>query len=177
MKRKNLAMTTFYNLPVSRYRIKFYKFMNPLMSFFVRQFGLGCRGVDLLRVLRVRGRKSGRLYEVPVRVAVLNEQRYIVSMLGETQWARNLRASGTAHLLLGKMVEPIRTSEVQGEEKIALLTLLCQYKEFKQRGRYLLKVAFKEKVKHLTSAEIDLLAGVWSVFRLEPGQSEQAALL
>lgn len=170
-------MTALYNKPVSRRRIGFYTFMNPLIRFFVRQFGLGGRGVDLLRILRVRGRKSGRLYEVPVRVAVLDEQRYIVSMLGETQWARNLRAAGTAHLILGKTVEPIRTSEIQGEEKIAFLTRLCQYEEFKQRGRYILRVAFKEKVKHLTSAEIDLLAGVWSVFRLEPEQNEGAMSL
>jgi hypothetical protein len=47
-------------------------------------------------VLRVRGRRSGRTYEVPVRIAGWNGQRYVVSVQGESQWARNLRAAGEA---------------------------------------------------------------------------------
>jgi deazaflavin-dependent oxidoreductase (nitroreductase family) len=148
--------------------------MNPLICFLVRRFGLGGRGVDLLRILRVRGRKSGRLYEVPVRVAMLDDQRYIISMLGETQWARNLRQAVTAQLIVGKTVEPIRTREIQDEEKTAFLLRYCQYQQFAQRARFTLKAAFEVKVKHLASAEIDLLASVWSVFRLELEQNERA---
>jgi deazaflavin-dependent oxidoreductase (nitroreductase family) len=130
--------------------------------------------VDLLRILRVRGRTSGRLYEMPVRVAVLSDQRYIISMLGETQWARNLRTAGTAQLIVGKTVESIRAHEIQDGEKTAVLRRCCQYQQFEQRAHFTLKMVFKVKVKHLASAQIDLLASVWSVFRLEPEENEWA---
>jgi hypothetical protein len=39
-----------------------------------------------LRVLEVRGRKTGRLYQHPVAVAAVAGRRYIVSLWGESQW-------------------------------------------------------------------------------------------
>jgi hypothetical protein len=42
----------------SRFRIRL---LNPLILFLIRRFSLGGRGADLLRILRVRGRSSGRL--------------------------------------------------------------------------------------------------------------------
>jgi len=44
--------------------------------------------------LAVRGRTSGRWRTVPVNVLELEGQRYLVAPRGETQWARNLRATG-----------------------------------------------------------------------------------
>ena len=88
------------------------RLVNPVLRALVLRAGLG-RGGDqnLMRVLRVRGRRSGRSYEVPVRIAAWNGQRYILSLLGESQWARNLRAAGTAQLLLGRQVEPVVARE------------------------------------------------------------------
>ena len=78
------------------------RLVNPLLRALVLRAGLGRRGdQNLMRVLRVRGRRSGRSYDVPVRIAAWNGQRYILSLLGESQWARNLRAAGTAQLLVG----------------------------------------------------------------------------
>src|SRR5262249_44643591 len=42
-------------------------------------------GQDVMRVLRVQGRISGRSYDVPVRIATRDGQRYVLSMLGEAQ--------------------------------------------------------------------------------------------
>jgi deazaflavin-dependent oxidoreductase (nitroreductase family) len=165
-------MTSVYYQGPSRWQSGFYKFMNPLIRFQVLRLGLGGGGVDLLRILRVRGRKSGRVYEFPVRVAVLDNQRYIISMLGETQWVRNLRAMGTAQLIVGKTAESVHTHELQGQEKTTMLAQCCQYKQFEQRARSMLKSALKLNTKHLTPAEIDLLAHVWFVFRLEPAEGE-----
>jgi hypothetical protein len=70
-------------------------FWNPLARFMIRR-GLAPGGKSAdgsgLRVLEVRGRKTGRLYQHPVAVAAVAGQRYIVSLWGESQWARNLRA-------------------------------------------------------------------------------------
>ena len=50
-------------------------------------------------VLLVRGRKSGKLFKVPMDPPFeWNGTRYLVSPRGETHWARNLRAAGEADL-------------------------------------------------------------------------------
>jgi deazaflavin-dependent oxidoreductase (nitroreductase family) len=145
---------------------RFYSVVNPILRFLVLRCGVGSRdNQDILRILRVRGRKSGRLYDVPVRIAVLNDRRYILAMLGESQWVRNLRAVDIAQLMAGKKVEPIRADEIQGEEKAAFLTWYIQ--QYAQRARY----GLKADTMHVTPAEIARLARLYPVFRLEYIQS------
>jgi hypothetical protein len=49
---------------------------------------------DYLTTLEVTGRKSGRTILLPVVVAIVDGQRYLVSMLGnEVQWVQNVRAA------------------------------------------------------------------------------------
>jgi deazaflavin-dependent oxidoreductase (nitroreductase family) len=142
----------------------FYSVINPIFHFLVLKFGLGTRGdQDVLRILRVRGRTSRRTYEMPVRIAKMRGQSYVISMLGESQWARNLRAAGEAQLLAGRNVESVRANEIVGQEKAAFLTWYCQHPEFAQRARYALKV----DTDQLTPAEIERLCRLWPVFRLE----------
>ena len=155
-------MTTTYYQPPSHIRVAV---INPVLRFMVLRFGLGSSGEqDMMRILRVKGRKSGREYDVPVRVAVWEGQRYVLSMLGEAQWVRNLRAVGTAQMVVGKTVEPIHTQEILGDEKIAFLTWYCQHPDYAMRARF----ALKADTKHLTPAETARLAGLFPVFRLEP---------
>jgi deazaflavin-dependent oxidoreductase (nitroreductase family) len=74
------------------------------------------------RVLRVRGRKSGEWRTTPVNLLTLDGTQYLVSPRGETQWVRNLRATGgDGELVLGKKVEPFHALEVPDEEKIDIL--------------------------------------------------------
>jgi deazaflavin-dependent oxidoreductase (nitroreductase family) len=146
---------------------RFYSVVNPILRFLVLRFGLGSRAnQDILRILRVRGRRSGRLHDVPVRVAVMGERRYILSMLGESQWVRNLRASGSAQLIVGEKVEPIGADEIQGAEKAAFLLWYIQHPQYAQRARY----GLKADTRHVTPAEIARLAGLYPVFRLEQAQ-------
>jgi deazaflavin-dependent oxidoreductase (nitroreductase family) len=65
-----------------------------------------------MRVLEVRGRRTGRLYQRPVAVAAIDGHRYIVSLWGESQWARNLRAGAGAKLRLGGWIEPVEAHEL-----------------------------------------------------------------
>jgi deazaflavin-dependent oxidoreductase (nitroreductase family) len=145
----------------------FYSVVNPILHFLIIQFGLGTRGdQDVLRILRVRGRKSGRTYVMPVRIAKLDGQRYVISMLGESPWARNLRAVGGGLLRAGRNIESVHAEEIVGQEKATFLTWYCQYPEFAQRARYALKAGTDQ----LTPAEIDRLCRLWPVFRLEREQ-------
>jgi len=69
--------------------------------------------------LRVRGRTSGRTQTVPVRPVAVGDARYLVALLGDTNWARNLRASATAVLVEHRVEREIQAVEVFGEERAA----------------------------------------------------------
>ena len=90
---------------------------NPMVAF------LTGRGFSLLgsRVLEVPGRSSGRPRRTPVNLLSFEGERYLVAPRGETQWVRNLRASGGGRLLVGRSSEPFTATEVRDEEKPAIL--------------------------------------------------------
>ena len=52
---------------------------------------------------------------------VFEGRRYIVAPRGETQWVRNLRASGEGRLRKGLRTEEFRAVELPDEEKVPLL--------------------------------------------------------
>ncbi|HEY3865816.1 MAG TPA: nitroreductase family deazaflavin-dependent oxidoreductase [Solirubrobacteraceae bacterium] len=80
-------------------------------------------GVSVLgsRVLEVRGRSSGQPRRTPVNLLDFEGERYLVAPRGETQWARNLRASGEGRLLVGRRSERFTAVEVADEEKAPVL--------------------------------------------------------
>jgi deazaflavin-dependent oxidoreductase (nitroreductase family) len=73
------------------------------------------------RVLEVPGRKSGEPRHTPVNLMAFEGQRYLVAPRGHTQWVRNLRASGTGRLLVGRRAEEFTAVELPDEEKPELL--------------------------------------------------------
>jgi deazaflavin-dependent oxidoreductase (nitroreductase family) len=85
--------------------------------------GLARLGIGLLgsRVLEVRGRSSGQPRRTPVNLLTLAGERYLVAPRGETQWARNLRASGEGRLIVGGRSERFTAVELADEEKPPVL--------------------------------------------------------
>lgn len=73
------------------------------------------------RVLEVKGRKSGEWRRTPVNLLVYEGNRYLVAPRGETQWVRNMRVSGGGRLVLGNRSEEFTATEIDAEEKPALL--------------------------------------------------------
>jgi hypothetical protein len=67
--------------------------------------------------LAVRGRVSGEWRTVPVNVPALAGQRYLLAPRGDTQWVRNLRATGRGELRWRGRIEPFRTTEIADDEK------------------------------------------------------------
>jgi deazaflavin-dependent oxidoreductase (nitroreductase family) len=91
--------------------------LNPMVAAATRA-GLSLAGS---RVLEVRGRKSGEWRRTPVNPLQLGGERYIVAPRGETQWVRNLRASGEGRLRKGRRVETFSATEIPDDEKLPLL--------------------------------------------------------
>ncbi|MBV9788266.1 MAG: nitroreductase family deazaflavin-dependent oxidoreductase [Chloroflexi bacterium] len=63
--------------------------------------------------LEVPGRRSGRVISFPLVLTVIDQERYLVSMLGENaSWVRNIRAAGGYARLRHGRTERVRLVEV-----------------------------------------------------------------
>jgi deazaflavin-dependent oxidoreductase (nitroreductase family) len=96
---------------------------NPFVAALTRA-GASMKGS---RVLEVRGRSSGEPRRTPVNLLEYDGSRYLVAPRGETQWARNLRASGEGKLLVGRHSEPFTAQELEDAEKPALLRAYLEH--------------------------------------------------
>jgi deazaflavin-dependent oxidoreductase (nitroreductase family) len=76
---------------------------------------------SIVSKLCVEGRRTGRVQTVPVAVLEHEGERYLVSYRGESDWARNLRASGRGRLLQRGRSEEVSVAEVPVGERPALL--------------------------------------------------------
>jgi deazaflavin-dependent oxidoreductase (nitroreductase family) len=72
--------------------------------------------------LEVIGRKSGRPISFPLVMAVVEGERYLVSMLGrDVAWVRNLEASGGRAVLRHGRVERVELEPVPVEKRAPIL--------------------------------------------------------
>ena len=141
------------------------RFFDPLARFMIgRGMAPGGDSQDGsgMRVLEVRGRKTGRWYQRPVFVGAVDGQRYIVSLWGESQWTRNLRANAAAKLRVGSRIEPIEAHELKNDEETAGVLLAIYRKYPSVFRRY-----FKVDPKQVTLEQARELATRYPVFRIE----------
>ncbi len=93
------------------------RFFNQLMGFLVG-YGIGPR---YMRLLQVRGRKSGRIFTTPVNLIVLDGRRYLVAARGDTAWSRNARVSGEVTLKRGANLDRCRVVAIPDADKPPIL--------------------------------------------------------
>jgi hypothetical protein len=87
------------------------------------------RGIarDYLVTLQVTGRRSGRRISLPLVLAVVDGQRYLVSMLGENAaWVRNIRASKGEAILEHGRLEEVRLEEIPADQRAPVLKAYLQ---------------------------------------------------
>jgi deazaflavin-dependent oxidoreductase (nitroreductase family) len=117
-----------------------------------------------LVTLEVTGRKSGRTVSLPVVVAIVDGQRYLVSMLGDdVQWVQNVRASGGRAALRSGAREAIQLEEVPPDQRAPIL------KAYLQRAPGARPHVPVSKDAEL--AEFRRVAAAFPVFRLVPSPS------
>ena len=74
-------------------------------------------GPRWLVTVEVTGRRTGRTISFPAVIADYDNGRYLVSMLGEdTNWVRNVRASGGRAVLRHGGREPVMLREVEVDQ-------------------------------------------------------------
>jgi hypothetical protein len=80
-----------------------------------------------LIALQVPGRRSGRLISLPLVMAVVANERYLVSMLGEqVDWVRNVRAAGGDVVLRHGRSEAVHLEEVPANRRAAVVKAYLQ---------------------------------------------------
>src|SRR2546427_4947658 len=90
---------------------------------------VGSSGVapNYLVTLEVTGRKSGRTFSLPLVVAVVGGQQYLVSMLGDNvRWVQNVRAAGGKAVLRHGRREEICLEEVPAGQRAPILKAYLQ---------------------------------------------------
>lgn len=120
---------------------------------------LGLSG-RVMAVLEVRGRTSGKRRAIPVVIATLDDERYLVSMLGPgSNWVKNVEAvRGEAILRQGRR-RPVRLIEVPPEERAPILR---EYVRVATSGRNHLPVAVGAP-----ESEFEKIAERYPVFRVD----------
>jgi deazaflavin-dependent oxidoreductase (nitroreductase family) len=93
------------------------KLFNP-MIIALQRLGVA---VGTMRLLSVPGRKSGKLRTTPVSPLAVDGKRYIVAGLEETDWVKNVRASGWGILARGRKQERVILVELSPEERAPIL--------------------------------------------------------
>ncbi len=118
------------------------------------------RTLDYVATLSVTGRKSGKLITFPVVVITMNDDDYLVAMLGEkVNWVKNVRAAGGRATFRKGVSSPVLLTEVPPESRTPILQ---RYLQVATSGRTHFPVSPDAKV-----AEIDAIAGDYPVFRID----------
>jgi deazaflavin-dependent oxidoreductase (nitroreductase family) len=130
---------------------------NRLVAGAVR-VGIGFYGS---RVLEVRGRKSGEWRSTPVNLLTVDGADYLVAPRGNTQWVRNIRASGGGRLRLGRRRREIKVVELGDEQKTPLL------RAYLKRWAWEVGVFFEGVDANSSDEQLLRIAPDHPVFRLE----------
>ncbi len=92
-------------------------------------------------LITVRGRKSGLPRTTPVALVEIDGRRWVIGTFGDTNWVRNLRASGEATVSVGRRREEVKAAELVGEDRISFFRdVLTPYVKRLRIGTLLLSV-------------------------------------
>src|SRR5215469_9223718 len=72
-------------------------------------------------LLSVRGRKSGKIYTIPIALVENSSTSFLVAAFGEVNWVRNLQAAGSAHLTRRRRTQAIGVVELGPKEAAPIL--------------------------------------------------------
>jgi hypothetical protein len=144
-----------------------FKKLSALERFFNGAIGALVRvgiGSSHMRVLEVRGRRSGRVYTLPVDLLEIGSAQYLVAPRGRTEWVRNAEAQGEVVLRRGRRIARFRLQALPAAEKPAILKAYLD--SFRSEVQRFFPVQAGAPV-----AEFVPLVERYPAFRLEPVSS------
>lgn len=84
--------------------------------------------------LEVIGRKSGKPRWVSLSKTSYNGEQYFVSLAGESDWVRNVRAAGGRAVIISYRRTPVQLTEVAEQERAPVLLAYVQRRAFTHSG-------------------------------------------
>lgn len=125
------------------------------------QFSAGVLSPRRAVTLEVRGRRSGKVVSLPLVVADVGGERYLVSMLGnDANWVRNVRAAGGRAVLSRGGRTPVRLVEVEPAQRAPILR---RYLALAPGARAHFPVS-----RHAPLEDFERIAEAYPVFRIAP---------
>lgn len=160
LKPQDFSARTAYRPPAAYYRR-----INTPLGVLLSSIGLAPR--DAVTV-EVRGRTSGKLRRTPVLRTRCRGDDYLVSLAGESQWVRNVRAADGRAVIRRGTAHPVHLVEVAAEERPEVISAYLRRgvqrsgsKAAAQQARYYFGVNSDP-----TPAEIQQAAQYYPVFRI-----------
>jgi deazaflavin-dependent oxidoreductase (nitroreductase family) len=101
-----------------KYRLGFFRRTANLLVLALLRVGVKFGTTSLLTV---RGRKSGKLYTIPVTLVERDNQRWLVAPYGAVNWVLNARAAGQVTLTRGRHAETVGLVELDTAEAAPIL--------------------------------------------------------
>jgi deazaflavin-dependent oxidoreductase (nitroreductase family) len=116
--------------------------------------------------LEVRGRKTGKPIHVSLTAVRHEGSRYLVSLAGESQWARNIRAAEGRAVIISGSRTSVRLVEIPDAEKPPVLLGYVQQRAFTHSGEESARLFFGLGPKP-SLADMQAIAGRYIVFCIE----------
>ena len=137
------------------------------MGVWLTSHGLAPRGAV---TLEVPGRRSGKPRRTPVLLTSRGGREYLVSLAGESEWVRNVRAAGGRAVLRRRGARAVRLVELPPEEGPPVIdAYITREGEASARAaartaRYYFGLPPEPSLQQIAAA-----AGFYPVFRVEEG--------
>ena len=116
--------------------------------------------------LEERGRKTGRPIRVSLSRTDYGSNRYFVSLAGEVDWVKNVRASAGKAVMISRRRIPIKLKEIPLEERAPILLAYVQKRSFTHSGAQASRHFFGLGPRP-TLEEMEKIAGSYLVFKVE----------
>jgi hypothetical protein len=146
------------------------EWLNRRVAPLITALGVTPRSVTL----EVRGRRSGKPIRLSMSPARLDGKRYLVSLAGERQWVKNVRAAkGEAFLIHGRRL-PVHLAEVPLQKRAPILLAYIRERAFTRSARRAARLYFGLEAP--TLEDMERLAARFPVFSIEPLGEDPSAL-
>lgn len=116
--------------------------------------------------LEVIGRKSGRIRRVSLSKTKFSGEDYFVSLAGESEWVRNVRAAGGKAVILSGGRIPVHLVEIPEAERGPVLLAYVQSRAFTHSGAQSAQHFFGLGADPQLS-EMESIAGRYIVMRIQ----------
>ncbi len=142
--------------------MKLVQWLNHRVAPWMTALGLTPRSVTL----EVRGRRTGKPIRLSLSPARLEGKQYLVSLAGERDWVKNVRAAHGRALILHGRRRPVQLEEVAVVNRAPILLAYTRERAFTRSARKSALLYFGLEAPRLE--DMERLAPKYPVFRIEP---------